>query len=649
MIGIESLVETLIDTFVKPRLEKIDDKINLETKLAYSKVCNIFKEYITREYNHLINISSIVNIGENRNLKQLYVPLTISLKTESKKNKNFSIQFSKLSSSFMKDNFKLVVDTAGMGKSTLLKVMFINVVDNNQGIPVFIELRRINKENSILDEIIKKLSTLHKNYMREFITHSLERGKFIFLLDGYDEVKIEERSFVSNQILDLTSRLSKNIFILSSRPEDSLKSFNRFYEYYIKPLKKEEAYELLKKYDSFGETSKLLIDKIENEYYETIKDFMRNPLLCSLLYSAFDYRNTIPFKKHLFYRQVYDAFFESHDLTKSGAFVRDKLSKLGTDDFHQVLRYLGYVTYVNDETEFTKDEILNRIRGFSKLHNTFDIDESNFLKDLTRSVPLFTKDGIFYKWAHKSIQEYFAAQFIYLDSRENKNEILEKLAISSVKYHQNILDIYYGIDNFGFNKNVTKKVLNELFSSLNLVKNSCKKSYNTHHKYRVQLLFGRKFYFGIGYSSKLYDKIEIKGEYLHMAVMSQDFSVKITSKPVISNLNLLQENNLPFFEEIIIDDFEGDFLTYAKDQKKRINIDKEGVFYEVGCDENIINESDEVVQIWNELIIRFYLENYPTGKGKYKIINIEKAKTFLSSIEKDISNVDKFDFGLDKI
>ena len=53
--------------------------------------------------------------------------------------------------------------------------------------------------------------------------------------------------------------------------------------------------------------------------------------------------------------------------------------------------------------------------------------ESDFLNDLIVTVPLFAKDGNYYRWAHKSLQEYFAAQFIYLDIDDKKSEFLKSL------------------------------------------------------------------------------------------------------------------------------------------------------------------------------------------------------------------------------
>lgn len=55
-----------------------------------------------------------------------------------------------------------------------------------------------------------------------------------------------------------------------------------------------------------------------------INEFLKNPLLVSLLFAAFDFKQTIPLKKHIFYRQVFDAYFDSHDLSKGDSYVHEK-------------------------------------------------------------------------------------------------------------------------------------------------------------------------------------------------------------------------------------------------------------------------------------------------------------------------------------
>jgi len=158
-------------------------------------------------------------------------------------------------------------------------------------------------------------------------------GKF----DGFDEISITERSKVTSDIQTFVSKAKNNKFIITSRPEDALSSFGGFQKFQIMPLKLDEAFELIKKYDPTNKISDLLIKKIEDDdIIRNIEEYLKTPLLVSLLYTAFEYKQSIPFKKHIFYRQVFDALFESHDLSKGDSFERDKFTKLGSDEFHRV-------------------------------------------------------------------------------------------------------------------------------------------------------------------------------------------------------------------------------------------------------------------------------------------------------------------------
>lgn len=70
-------------------------------------------------------------------------------------------------------------------------------------------------------------------------------------------------------------------------------------------------------------------------------------------------------------------------------------------------------------------------------------------------MPLFCIDGQYYKWVHKSLQEYFAAQFIFKDAKDNQDKILTTLYNSdNLEKYINIIDLYYDIDNWGFRKNI---------------------------------------------------------------------------------------------------------------------------------------------------------------------------------------------------
>lgn len=94
--------------------------------------------------------------------------------------------------------------------------------------------------------------------------------------------------------------------------------------------------------------------------------------------------------------------------------------------------------------------------GFSNLK----FASTSLLGDLLKAVPLFCQDGMYYKWVHKSLQEYFAAEFIYKDSKNNQDAILTALYKSKkIDLYINLLDLYFDIDPVGFQKNIVKPLL----------------------------------------------------------------------------------------------------------------------------------------------------------------------------------------------
>lgn len=218
----------------------------------------------------------------------------------------------------------LITDTAGMGKSTLMKRMFLDVIDGQFGIPIFIELRRLNENNDILNEVAIQLGGLNDGFDKEILETLFVDGEFIFFFDGYDEISSSNKAFVTRNIQDFVAKASNNKYILTSRPEEELACFGEFQEFRIRELKKVESYDLLRKYDISGKTSRMLISKLKTGNYSMINEFLKNPLLVSLLFAAFDFKQTIPLKKHIFYRQVFDAYFDSHDLSKGDSYVHEK-------------------------------------------------------------------------------------------------------------------------------------------------------------------------------------------------------------------------------------------------------------------------------------------------------------------------------------
>jgi predicted NACHT family NTPase len=482
--------KVILDTFLAPKLNDVREKWKRQDKIIDHSFENKFIDYLNETYEKNAILNTIAFKKRKVLLNEVYIPLTLhcedSIDRIIVEGYNEEI--------FKNSNKILITDTAGMGKSTLSRKILLSIIEKNVGIPILVELRRLTKHKDIVDEIIEKLNPINEELDKNFILDLIKRGDFIFFLDGFDEISITERSKVTSDIQTFVSKAKNNKFILTSRPEDALSSFGEFQKFQIMPLKLGEAFELIKKYDPTTKISDLLIKKIEDdEILRNIEEYLTTPLLVSLLYTAFEHKQSIPFKKHIFYRQVFDALFESHDLSKGDSFERDKFTKLGSDEFHRVLRIFGFLCLKNEnKIEFSKDELNSIIQSSIEYCPELQIKPNDLIKDLLITVPLFSKDGIYYKWSHKSLQEYFAAQYIFFDAKEKQNDILKHICFhdNNVSF-LNTLELYNSIDPSGFEKVVV----------LSLLKNFLDYCSNSYINYtgdsvleRQELTFGHEVY-----------------------------------------------------------------------------------------------------------------------------------------------------------
>lgn len=489
-------IEGVVKDVIIPKMKSFCREVIKGVKVDSVPKPEHFQEYLFRSYKKYGIINTLVQNNQQVELKNIYIPLTLKPVNSIKRNENVLIDG--FPYAYIKDNHNiLITDTAGMGKSTMTKRMFLDVIDSRLGIPIYIELRRLTKEHDLISEIIQQLNSLSKDVDRKIVLKLFQTGNFVFFFDGYDEVPISELSFVTSNILEFVEKAGEdNFYILTSRPDNSLTCFGNFKTMNICALTKKQSYELLRKLDYYGETSNLLVEKLKSPDYHTIQEFLKNPLLVSLLFAAFNYKPSIPIKKHIFYRQVFDAYFDSHDLSKGDGYKHEKLSNLAIDDFDTVMRYLGFDCQKKQKVEYEKDELLVMIKSTREKLPRVDFRDSDLLTDLLKAVPLFCKDGYLYKWTHKSLQEYFAAEFIYKDSKENQDVILSTLYKSNkIERYINLLDLYFDIDYAGFQKNILFPFLKEFLVYHGSVQPKPKMIDDQSYEARVGMLFLRNIFF----------------------------------------------------------------------------------------------------------------------------------------------------------
>lgn len=423
----------LISQWVIPKVKELlnssTNKFILKGKeVSHDYYKNRFETYLSERYTKFFVLETLVFPSLPVIFDDIYYPLTVNCYDG---NNEVEIRVDNYNDDFIpKYKRVLIQDDAGMGKSTILRKLFLSCIRENKGIPILIELRKLDRDNTVFNEISNQLSSLSKPIEKEFLINLVERGDFIFFFDGLDEISFESRSYVLADILGFIEKAGNNLFVISSRPENIVGSFTEFLKFSINELEIEEAFQLFKNYDLYShkKIAEDLTNILNTRQLESVNEFLKNPFLTSLVYKTFSYKGDIPKQKEQFYRKVYDALYEEHDLSKEGYYLRDKYSGLGIDDFERVLRCIGYKTMRQEKVELSKNQLLEIINGAKKYCIGLNFTASDFLKDLTNTVPLFKLEGLNnYKWIHKSYRDYFAARFILYNTSERTNETINNL------------------------------------------------------------------------------------------------------------------------------------------------------------------------------------------------------------------------------
>ena len=492
---VTGLILPILKDLIKPKIEKIfGDK---SFSITEQKASEDFQKYLTDRYTDLLTIDTLVFANKQTMFKRLYQPLTLIIHSSLIVEENREVKINKFHKKLLPEFYRVIIeDTAGMGKSTISRMLFLSAIEEKAGVPILIELRHINVNNDFLTEIQNQLSPIGKKFSQSLLLKFLEAGDFIFLLDGFDEIPLTNKGFVIKEMHNFIKKAKDNYFLITSRQEEPLASFGDFQKTNIRPLERHEAYDLIRKYDvySYKPIAEDLIKNLEETNDSSLTEYLTNPFLVSLLYKSYDYKKEIPVKKNQFYQQVYDALFSAHDLSKEGYLKREKNSNLHSDDFERVLRYIGYLTAIENKVEYDKNTIISIIDRAKNYLSDLDFKASDFLKDLLETVPLFKEESNNYKWSHKSLQDYFAAKFIWIDAKEKQESILRKIYQNNRNIRfANLLDIFYELDPKAFESTI-------LFWFLEDFKNYTLNNYKdfdyiseTDYKERVALTFTKKF------------------------------------------------------------------------------------------------------------------------------------------------------------
>lgn len=422
-MGTETALSTETENAFDPNKIAADVTTTLITeaiKSGWQKVKNFFQDSDAKDsidYGDAYEDYLKNTVDKNSQIKTLIYPrvpkfLYLFYECPNVQYENKIIETSSAQNILDISNKLIITGTGGIGKSLLLKHIFLHTAQYGYYIPVLIELRKFNqldvKEISLYAAIYQNLSDNGFRLDKKYFSYSLDAGGYVILLDGFDEVNRDKAQKVFEQIESFSQRYNKNHFVVSSRPSDRFMGWNDFHELSLCNLTKKQALNLIQKIDFDEAVKKPFSDALDTELFETYESFASNPLLLTIMLLTFSNHAALPRNLNDFYDQAFTTLFNGHDATKD-YFVRDIRSGLSCEEFKKVFANICIRSYFAEDFEFTEADLRQYIQKAKEKVDVQPFSVDDFKEDLTLSVCMLVKDGLNYRFIHRSFQEYFAA------------------------------------------------------------------------------------------------------------------------------------------------------------------------------------------------------------------------------------------------
>lgn len=206
---------------------------------------------------------------------------------------------------------------------------------------------------------------------------------------------------------------------------------------------------------------------------------MTNPLLLTLYIITFSSYSSVPEKRSFFYRRVFEVLYKEHDSASKVGFEREFKTKLHQEQFEEILRLFSIITFFENQYNFELtylEEKFKFIKEKIKLVNKSlpDFHTTEFVDDLKVSIGIWTEDSGIYSFAHRSLQEYFAAVYVQ-NLRTNKENIYNKIierakgpinSSSSFSNLENFFDLCKEVDEYFFYRYLKLPIFKDILAKI---------------------------------------------------------------------------------------------------------------------------------------------------------------------------------------
>ena len=451
-LDIANLIKPLVDLIV----------------FAEDEISHIFKkgikDYLESHSKKFLSTNTFLFRYEKISFYKAYYPLEVSISRD-------KYSFESPSEIFKREQFIALIGSAGSGKSTLTKYLFLQSIRKEYKIPILVELRQLNNSNNTIEEFITEfLLDVKIEQSEKYLEETISKNMFLFIFDGFDEIYSENRNNILYEIERFIDKFPNNKYIITGRPGSGAEHMPRFNLAKVKPLRRIDVIIFIQKFVTNIERRERLLTVIRNELNKQYIEYLSNPLLLSMFISTFEKYPSIPDLKSEFYSNVFETLYSLHDGLIKNSYKRQRISKLNKPQILEVLYSFSYSTYLQGLYNFKLNLISDTFLNIQRC-KPFQFEVETLIYDFETSISIWIKEGLEYKFPHRTLQEYFVVKFISEIRNENDKEraydrYVNETLLKSSDSQFSIWELFMELDKDGFTKYFIIKYLRSFIKGL---------------------------------------------------------------------------------------------------------------------------------------------------------------------------------------
>ncbi|MGK7939926.1 MAG: NACHT domain-containing NTPase [Crocosphaera sp.] len=342
----------------------------------------------------------------------------------------------------------VILGKPGAGKTTFLQYIALQC---NQGkyrrnyIPCFIQLRTewVQEDEEPFD-LLNYMITYGKNYglSQQQVVILLEKGKFLCLLDGLDEVPLKIREGLCKNIQWFAKKYYQNLLIITSRSSAQQFHFRGFTYVEMADFDKKSIELFAQKWfratsknkRTGEEKAKDFLEQINAPKNQAIRELAVTPILLNLLCSVFQQKAQFPRQPAKLYQVGLDILLQRWDRSK-GIERDDFYYNLSIVDKRKLLSKIAAETFSQERYFFDSREVQEIIEDylctdcdFQEDKETLWLTTESVLKsiEIQHGILVERAKGV-YSFSHLTFQEYFTARHIIANQGNDLEINLEEL------------------------------------------------------------------------------------------------------------------------------------------------------------------------------------------------------------------------------